>query len=335
MLRAHWLKLLLTGAFTLLCLWLLAGLVDLRTVADVIRRSNLWFVALALGCYLASYALRALRIQRIYRQQQLSLASLWPVIALNNLLNYLLPLRTGDLSLVYFLKTRLQVAVSAGAGIWLLTRMLDILMALLCLALAVAVYVFRGGWSGDMRLLASVVALSAALIAATWMLPTLWRAGLALLAALRPRVKALQRPWFERLQGKLAEVAEVLQLSREGPVLLEQTIISLGIWVALFGFFWAVLQSIGITYLGLPEIVIGSSGAVIINFLPLNSFASIGTLQAGWAGGFALVGMPAEDMLVSGVVVHVWVISFATALALLALGADLGAARARRRRAHA
>lgn len=334
-LRRHWVKVLLTAGLTIVGLWLLMRIIDINDVLEAIRRSNMWYMGLALLCYAASYLFRALRIQRIYRQQPMSLRGLWQVVAMNNLLNYMLPLRTGDLSLIYFLKRRFGVAIGAGAGIWILARLLDTLTALFCLSVAVAIYIASGGWNGDSRILVFIVVLSILLFVAIWMLPTFWQFGLRILALAQSHIAALRRPWFDRLLAKLAEVTTVLQLGQQRTMLMEQAAISLAVWAALFGFFWLALQSIHLTYLSLPEVVIGSSGAVIINFLPINTFASIGTLEAGWSAGFALIGMPREDMLISGVVVHVWVIVYAVMLACLSLGIDAFAAlRSRRSAAH-
>ena len=57
-----------------------------------------------------------------------------------------------------------------------------------------------------------------------------------------------------------------------------------------------------ITYL---ETLAGATGAVISNVLPINSFGSFGTLEAGWTGGFVLVGMSGQDAITTAFGSHI------------------------------
>jgi uncharacterized membrane protein YbhN (UPF0104 family) len=330
LLASRWFQIGLSLSIAAICSWLLSRLVDLREALQLFRRSQPEYIVLALIFYAASYMLRVIRIQRLHPQQRFPIIGLWRVVALHNLLNYLLPLRSGDVSLIYLLKRRLGISAGTGAGIWLLIRLLDMVFAMLFLAGAVAYYVAQGGWGGDRLILSMVVTASIAMLAGLLLLPRLWSFLERTAVRLRPAMPVLRRPTADRLYAKAVEVGEVLRSSQRGRMLAELALTSAAIWATFFGVFWSILRATGLPNFTLPEIVIGSSGAVIANFLPINSFASIGTLEAGWATGFSLLGVSQSDAIISGVVMHVWVIGFAVGLAVVALCADSVARRVAR-----
>jgi len=63
--------------------------------------------------------------------------------------------------------------------------------------------------------------------------------------------------------------------------------------------------------------VAGNTGQVLANVLPVNSFGSFGTLEAGWSGGFVLVGMSPQDAITTGFGYHL--INFVAAAAIAAV----------------
>jgi uncharacterized membrane protein YbhN (UPF0104 family) len=309
----------LSLGLTLIFAWLLFQAVDLASVIGVLRRSRFEYIGLAMACYAFTYLLRALRIQRIYVAAHLSLWPLWQVMALHNLLNYLLPLRTGDVSLIYLLWKRMGVSVGASAGIWALVRLLDILVALIFLSLAMAVYVAGGGWAGRLEILVVTAVLSVAALIITLMLPQIWRIVERLIHWLQARIALLRKPGAVRLIAKLDDVGSIFAASGSRWVFVELMLTSAGIWLALFGCLWGIIQASGLELRNPAEAVIASSGAVIANFLPINSVASLGTFEAGLVAGFVLIGVPPEISVAPSVAVHVWILLFAAEMAAISL----------------
>jgi uncharacterized membrane protein YbhN (UPF0104 family) len=79
---------------------------------------------------------------------------------------------------------------------------------------------------------------------------------------------------------------------------------SMLIWCALYLLFYLTIRSFGID-IGIIQSVVGSTGGVLTNILPINSFGSFGTLEAGWTGGFMLVGMSEHDAIFTGFGYHI------------------------------
>ena len=63
--------------------------------------------------------------------------------------------------------------------------------------------------------------------------------------------------------------------------------------------------------------LIGATGAVLTNTLPVNSFGSFGTLEAGWTGGFLLVGMPLQEAIITGFGSHLIMLLCAAVIAVM------------------
>jgi uncharacterized membrane protein YbhN (UPF0104 family) len=51
--------------------------------------------------------------------------------------------------------------------------------------------------------------------------------------------------------------------------------------------------------------VFGSTIAVIANALPISGLGNWGTLEAGWAAGFLIVGLSKEEAIATGLGVHI------------------------------
>jgi uncharacterized membrane protein YbhN (UPF0104 family) len=94
---------------------------------------------------------------------------------------------------------------------------------------------------------------------------------------------------------------------------------SLLVWMALYLFSYLTLKAFGVD-IGLLLSVAGSTGGVLANVLPINSFGSFGTLEAGWTAGFMLVGVTAQDAITTGFGYHIINFFVSAVLALFCYG---------------
>jgi uncharacterized membrane protein YbhN (UPF0104 family) len=101
------------------------------------------------------------------------------------------------------------------------------------------------------------------------------------------------------------------------------------LWLLTFGGFFAIMRSFSLP-VGVSQTVLGSTAAVVTGFLPIGGIGNFGTLEAGWALGFALVGLEQEQAVASGFGVSLTTFSYAALLGLLGW---IGLARAGGRKA--
>jgi uncharacterized membrane protein YbhN (UPF0104 family) len=100
-----------------------------------------------------------------------------------------------------------------------------------------------------------------------------------------------------------------IETERHGRCLWPSMIYTVLVWGCLLFLFHEVMRLTG-NPTGIAETIVGSSFANGTQLLPINTFGSFGSLEAGWTFGFALMGVPAAAAFASGLVLHVMVVLF-------------------------
>ncbi len=259
--------------------------------------------AFAVHCVI--YLVRSQRFRILLpADHRLSSPAMLAISAAHNLAAYVLPAKTGELTLVMYLRSYGGVPTAAGLAALFVSRLLD--LATLCFCLSIASVYLVASRPADLPVWFYGLAL--ALLAAA-----------ALLMFLSARSDAFVRlaSWFARKSGfargnlglKLLARAEDLSLAlRQAPagrVLWIAAVQSLLMWLLIFVFYGILARGFGLPEdLGISGAAFGSSLAVLTNLLPINSFAGFGTQEGGWVLGFGLLGVPRDLALSTGLGVH-------------------------------
>jgi uncharacterized protein (TIRG00374 family) len=114
----------------LLAAW--AWAVDLRAVGRTLSSAMWQFVALVIILSFASTLVRAVRWRLILRPvARVSLHEIWFISLASSLINFVIPLRTGEVARSLLLKQRHQVPISVGLSTVAVDRSLDLMAVLL------------------------------------------------------------------------------------------------------------------------------------------------------------------------------------------------------------
>ncbi len=291
-------------AAVLLALLVAWGGVELADLGRTLGRLGWTDFALALAIHFGIYVARAARfLVLLPGPERPRFGGVLAASAAHNLAAYVLPAKTGEASLVVYLKASLGVPASAGLASLLVSRILD--FATLALALAVACVVLWTGGAASVPSWAGLLALALCALA-------LGLLGAGTRAELAPRavgwlVRALGLGGTapgRRLLGLVEHVAGALvEAGAEGRY-RRAALLSLVVWGGVFVFYGFLAGAVGLDAVGFAGATFGSSLAVATNLLPINAFAAFGTQEAGWALGFGLLGVERELALSSGVAVH-------------------------------
>lgn len=258
--------------------------------------------ATALAIHLSIYLMRASRFRLLLpSEERPPLPAVLACSAAHNLAAYVLPAKTGEATIVVYLRAY-GVRATSGVASLLVSRLFD--LAVLALAVGLVTLILRGQLTRPE--LAGPLGL------------TLLAVGLGLSAAcLRPSVLTGGAAWFLRRSGlnqrplgakiahRIDQVGGALKQVARGGRLPLGFLHTMSIWGLVF-LFYAVLARGA----GLPDSIdyvsacFGSSLAVLFNLAPINGFAGFGTQEAGWSVGFQLLGVSAALALSTGVVVH-------------------------------
>ncbi len=230
---------------------------------------------MALALLVATYIIRTHRMQDYFRHETKGrFLALFRVTQIHNLLNIMMPLRTGETSFPLLMRSEFGVPLARGASALFVLRLLD-LHALLA----------AGG--------VGLVATAARPAVAGW----LWALFLVLPLLLFPLRKGLVRrarrhlpAKFARVPAKLARVIDEIDagipadLGAFGRAWF-LTVVNWGIKVAVLA--W-VLALMGVRPLSAS--VGGALGGEISSVLPVHAPAGVGTYPAGIAAGAAALG---------------------------------------------
>ncbi|MEY4774902.1 MAG: hypothetical protein RIT40_1937 [Planctomycetota bacterium] len=306
--------------------WVLAGrlLVSLAIAAAVMTPLWLWggvdratlemtWSRLTLTAWLPAFALHAfLYVVRSWRFAVLMPADvrppqrqLLPVCAAHTLATFVLPAKTGEATFVLYSGRTSGVPAPAAVAALVVSRILDMASVFLGLGVACVAMHVSGSWP-----------------AVAWFLPAglvllvLAAAGFALAARGDSLVAAVG--WFVRvlrlsttkpgqwLLTRADAFAVALRQAGSPMRLASACALSLLAWLVIFLFCAILARGLGIgTQIGLAEATFGSALAMVTSLVPLSAFANFGTFEAGWVGGFGLLGVDRDTAVATGVGLHV------------------------------
>lgn len=122
-------RIILTSILAILILFLVAGLIGVRDIADTLRTASPVLIALSIPVYLISWPLRGIRYQQILAQlsHRERLDFLVGCISLSQSANVILPARIGDVVRAYLLKKMKNIPLTTGFSSLAVERIFDIL----------------------------------------------------------------------------------------------------------------------------------------------------------------------------------------------------------------
>ncbi len=280
-------------------------------ILQVLHDSNPDWLALGIVTYFVSYIGRTLRFRCLLRQKRGGFGRLVQVVCWHNFCNLILPARTGELSFVYLVRQRkLDTAVS-GLSALLVSRVFDLSAVLLFLSSALVVRQVNvfGLRPSILWPLVFVILATVAVI--------LTRFSALLTWAVETSGPVLHFLHATHLSEKLREAASEFRRMESGALYRRGFAWTLFLWTFQFLTFYMLMLSFGV-FFSFWEVVIGSAAAAMASFVP-GPVGSFGPLEAGWALGFAFVGMSLSKGLATGFAMHVVVLGFSSMFASVAL----------------
>ena len=136
----RWLPKLFGLILTLLLIFILVSRIEPEEIVEAIQRLNPYMVLLGFFVYLGGLLSRAFRFKIVLNNKELRYYDLFTIVAVSNLINNVLPARTGELSYIYLSKKRIKVPLKHGVASLLVVRIFDaisistiLLLSILCL----------------------------------------------------------------------------------------------------------------------------------------------------------------------------------------------------------
>ena len=280
-------------------------------VLETLRGTSPAALALGLALHILTYLLRCVRFRLLIHSARPSMGSLFEIVTVHNLLNHILPFRTGELSYPYLIRSLHGVPAAEGLGTLAICRIMDLMAFALFYPVAILL-LYRQGF-----------AFPSYVWTVLWAVVPLFFALAALLAVLAIRGKSLvgflRRPIgrspasgsgpVERILCKLEEAAHSFEHLGVRKVYLGAFLLSLAILGIIYLAIYILLAGMGYP-MQMLLVVFCSTLASLGMLLPLYSFGGFGTLEAGWTVGCVMAGFSKEMGMASGLSFHIIVLGY-------------------------
>jgi len=298
-----------------LILWLLISQINVGDVYSIIENSNSKALTLSFIFVVFSYFARSLRFKVLLDRREVSTLKMYAIVCCHCLLNHIMPLRSGEASYPLFLNKFADVPLSDSLASLFVARVLDMITVLCCFVFGLLLnsnikinYLYAISVSLFILLL-SVLCLVFIVPTTSFFLKYLKK--IVALIGIKSEIIASKINNFE---DKIEKYFQNEDIKRK---IINAFFLSFLVWGFTFGFFHVVLHNFGV-YLSLTKVVLGATGCVFSNLLPINAVGSIGTLEAGWAIGFTLIGLSKSLAVSTGFGAHILLILHGAILSLFA-----------------
>lgn len=273
------------------------------------------FVLAGFVLYIWMYFLRAWRFH-ILLNNEVTTRDLFSIECVHNMLNNLLPARTGELSYVYLLKTEHTKTTGDALGTLIIARIFDFIIITIFFLL---LFLFIGDLApGFMTVVViGIVFLLSMVVLLIGLLS--WGDSILL------RVKKLSGYIdFKRIRlgtyivKKSEETLACFRTYKAGKIHrhLSVILLSAGIWASTYLLFYLIALSMNIG-LGSVQILFASSFVVFSSVLPIQGIGGFGTVEGGWALGFIAVGAAKDVAINTGFGYHLIILVYTIFLGTL------------------
>lgn len=297
-----------TGIITVVLVAILLSQISLHDlIATILAIDSIYLIA-AFFLYFCTYLLRSLRFS-ILLNGTVHLVDLLPIICVHNMMNNILPARTGELSYVYLIKKLQGRSTGEGIATLVMARVFDFIVIIFLLLVTGFLINTLYGLFEDMLWLFYLMLCTLFLILVVMIL--LGRFFMSVFRQLLSRFRLDQIKIFEFILEKGDETVACLEQINMRRDLVPITIITLMIWIFNFGSLYLILIGMGVS-IPIENIIFGAALILLSTILPIHGIAGFGTTEAIWTLVYIPLGMTLNDAIITGFVYHIVILVFIT-----------------------
>ncbi|MDD4254483.1 MAG: lysylphosphatidylglycerol synthase transmembrane domain-containing protein [Methanofollis sp.] len=288
---------------TIILLALLFSQIDLSDIVTTIANIDPLYLVAGFFLYTSSYFFRALRFH-ILLNREVGLRTLFRIVCVHNMVNGILPARTGELSYIYLLKKVDGRNVGEGVSTLTIARIFDFIAITICFLISFIIIgeisstLVQTAWMVGVFMIAMVLSLFFLLHSGRKFIYAIhilfnkchlvkWRFGDCILKCGEEAVESLEK---------------IKETGNNQYIFI--FLVSCGIWVSLYLLIFLLVSGMEI-HIGFFLVLFASTFAIISTVLPIQGIGGFGTVEGAWSVGFILVGLPNEVAINSGFVYHI------------------------------
>lgn len=261
-------------------------------IADTFREIDVWWVGLGVVFFLLNYLFRATRIWVLTKEKIAVFPDAVYCSSAHGFATYMLPIRSGELSLPFILKSLGGLDLVDGLKILYKARLLDVLVL--------------GLW----LILASILPNSK--------LPPVYQLGMLIFGILMISLPAL----LVKISGPLARLKKMRGLATAiadySVFNITEIFLTLGIWFFSAVTLWCVTAALNIG-MSADQLLFLVAIQLIVQISPIQGVANSGNHESGWVAAMVLLGYPANTGLTFALASHCIIIVYVFLLGIIAL----------------
>lgn len=297
---------LLSIAVTVILLLLLLSQINIDDIITVVGAIDIRIGVLGFALYFCSYICRTVRFH-ILLNKSVTLSRLFSIVCVHNIVNQVLPARTGEFSYVVLLKKNHDKSVGEGMASLIVARAFDIIALSLLFFISV---LFIENTPGIVNFILVLVALILAFLLV--FVTGLILYGNKIMNGIRSAFYTIRLVQFGSVKYLLRKGDETVQ-SFHTMRSRKQIVLTFVTSVLLWGFHCTMLYILATgmnVILPIISMLFAITFYLLTTFLPISTLGGFGIKEVGWALGFSIVGVPKELAISSGFGFHIIVLVY-------------------------
>ncbi|MDT8317460.1 MAG: lysylphosphatidylglycerol synthase transmembrane domain-containing protein [bacterium] len=302
-------KKLATGAIlTTVLVWLLLREIDVKVVLDTISGVPAWGFFGGLFIYFTYYIFLTLRFDSLIHSRKTPFINLLGITSVHNMLNNLLPARSGELSYIYLVKKRFDLRGSEGVATLLVARIMDFI-AIFSYFILAALFILK------IKSIPILIAISCVLIVFLLLFLFYLQNMVDLVVLILERTSSPGVSLCNTIAEKGRAVSASIKTMSGGRQYLKSFALTALIWGLRNFMLYFIVISMGIS-IEFWELVFAATAMFVMVSLPIQGVAAFGTLEAGWAAGFMMVGVDKEVAISTAFAFHIILLAYTVTLGI-------------------
>jgi uncharacterized protein (TIRG00374 family) len=296
-------RLIVSVLITVGIIFILLRQISLKDLYTLLRTIDPLWATLGSIAYLLATLFRALRFKWLIYSMAIPFSDLFRITAFYHLSLMVLPSKLGELSYPYLLNKKSGMNVTEGLASLIVSRVYDFVIVLMVL-LSVSIGVQGLFRVNTPLVIFLVIALIGLMVFGLFYVSNFLRWLSNRLGRIPKWIGSGNARFVPWIQRKMSEVGEDFDAIKTRHTYFPVSLTSVASWVMIFCTFYAYMKSFGID-IPVTRMLFGSTIGVLANALPVSGIGNWGTLEAGWAAGFLMVGFSKEKAIATGFGVHI------------------------------
>ena len=292
---------------------LVAILLSQIEVSDVITTlagiDSLYLIA-GFVLYICSYFFRALRFH-ILLNKEVGLRDLFNIVCVHNMVNNILPARTGELSYIYLLKKLHNKKTGEGISTLLVARVFDFII--ISFLFFISALVIRDLPDIVSKIIWAIVGLLMFVLLLFLALVFYDEVFIDIIRRFANRIGALRFSLVRYLLRKGVETVQGFKLIKSKKLFGYVFITSMIIWCFQYSMLYILASAMNIS-LAFWCMIFALTITFFTIVLPIQTVGGFGTIECGWALGFMILGISKEISITSGFGFHIVLLTFTVVL---------------------